>query len=456
MDAEMSDSDEATSETIGSDTNDVNPVKEYVRRTYARVIRYVRYKLQTDPENYYREQCLLFIPWRNERKEIENVNTEELYHTTHLDDIAKTRTEYNVMSDEAINEILEQVNDAENEEEDEEKKDVDDEQKPEADLFVQVGVVGGKDKGTTGNHFFSPQKFGKDKIFEMLQILNERQRMIVMHIYKCFVNGENLPMHIFLSRSAGVGKSTVINAIYQLLSHHFDNLPGKPVTDTIKVLLRAFAGKAAFLINGSTLHTAFAPPVNQCTNMLELSADIANKIRTQLRDLKLLIIDEISMVGRKQTVRVSTRLVQVMGVNAPFGGVSVIIVGDLNQLPPVFDKAIYESVGDSDLSILAGPHLFEEFHYFELTEIMRQQNEKDFITALNNMAVGDMTENDIELIRTRQMEEKMVPADAIRLYPTNEEVDKYNDRRLMQDEYILYWLRMQFVAKSIRKRKQVC
>lgn len=387
----------------------------------------------------------LFYPWRNEREQIEDANCKELYKAN-VNTILENGKKFNVLSDEQAEKIFELINQP-NEPDDEDEVDEilrefigedNDEQEHIVDLFEQVGAVVGKpkDKKSLENRYFSPQKFPKDQVLEMLEPLNERQRMIVMHIYKSFVANKGLPLRIFLGGSAGVGKSKVIDSLYQLLSHHFDNQPGE-VTDTIKVLLTAFAGKAAFLINGTTLHTAFALPVNQSAHIPELSADIANTIRAQLRDLKVLIIDEISMVGARTLDRVNQRLIQIMGKNESFGGISVIFVGDLNQLPPVFDKAVYDAPEDDDLKFLAGPVLFDEFRYFELTQIMRQKDEKDFIEALNNIAIGNMTAKDIELIETRVKDEKEVPQEAIRLYSTNEEVNKFNDRRIKQRKGLL-------------------
>lgn len=378
------------------DVNQQSKTSAYYRRKKPRIIRFVRYKLQTDPENYYREKCLLFLPWKNEREEIENenVNSEELFKAN-IDIIASNEEKYCVLSDDSIQLIVDQMNEGnkkendvdgngKNQEDDEENRilrhfigDDNVEQEQLVDLFDQIGTTKSKDKESIENRYFSPQKFPKEQILSMLEPLNELQRSFLMHVYKSIVTNRNIPLRIFLSGSAGVGKSTLINAIYQLISHHFDNLSGQPVTTTIKVLLTAFAGKAAFLINGSTLHTAFALPVNQSTNMPELSSDIANTIRIQLRDLKLLVIDEISMVGSRLLNRVSTRLIQIMGKNEPFGGVSVILVGDLNQLPPVFDSPVYEAFDDSGLSILANQVLFDEFKYFELTQIMRQKDETE-------------------------------------------------------------------------------
>lgn len=214
------------------------------------------------------------------------------------------------------------------------------------------------------------------------------------------------------------------------MTNHYDNLPG-PQSDSIKVLLTAFSGKAAFLISGTTLHTAFALPVNQYGGaMPKLSDDVANTVRSTLRDVKVFIIDEISMTGSQMLNRVNTRLIQISGVNKPFGGISVIVVGDLHQLPPVMDSPVFLPCSISELGILAGTHLWDCFQYFELPRIMRQKDEIELIEALRGLAIGQMAGNHIELFKSRMVSQNSVPTDAVRLYPRNEDVNNYNIRRL--------------------------
>ncbi|XP_011860233.1 PREDICTED: ATP-dependent DNA helicase pfh1-like, partial [Vollenhovia emeryi] len=246
----------------------------------------------------------------------------------------------------------------------------------------------------------------------------------------------NLPIRIYIGGSAGVGKSVVINAIYQILLNYFNEIPGEK-NNSVKILLCAPSGKAAFLIGGVTLHTAFALPITQYGGQMpELSADVANTIRENLFELKLLIIDEISMVGSTMFSRVDTRLRQIMGRNLSFGGVSVLMVGDLYQLPPVMDTHIYLSPKSSTLTIsyFAENVLWSEFQYFELTEIMRQKEDKSFTIALNNLARCAMTENDIAIIKSRETKEGHVPKDTIRLYPDNCSVNRFNEMKINSHE----------------------
>ena len=139
-----------------------------------------------------------------------------------------------------------------------------------------------------------------------------------------------------------------------------------------------------------------------------LIADMANAIREKFFNLQLLIIDEISMVGARLLSRVDTRLRQIMGINKIFGGVSVLLVGDLKQLPPVMDKYVFENSSTSKTTVLVESPLWEIFVDYELTEIMRQNDELAFIEALNNLSIGQMTEENVRLIESRIVSEEHV------------------------------------------------
>ena len=118
--------------------------------------------------------------------------------------------------------------------------------------------------------------------------------------------------------------------------------------------------------------------------------------------------------------RVDTRLHQIMGLNESFGGVSVIAVGDLNQLPPVIDSPIYMMPQSHDMArLIQWNPLWDEFYLFELTKIMRQQNDSQFTDSLNNVAKGKATEADVKLFKTRQVSDDQIPQTAIRLFADN-------------------------------------
>ena len=89
-----------------------------------------------------------------------------------------------------------------------------------------------------------------------------------------------------------------------------------------------------------------------------------------------------------------------MGTKEPFGGLSIITVGDLFQLKPVFDHLIFENSNDGYTALAT--NLWQQyFQMFELSEVMRQREDKDFAEILNCNREGKHTEADIEVFPSR-------------------------------------------------------
>lgn len=123
---------------------------------------------------------------------------------------------------------------------------------------------------------------------------------------------------------------------------------------------------------------------------------------------------------------IDTRLRQIIGYNRSCNKVSVLMVGDFYQLPPVMDTSISLCPKFCMLSVFSENIFWNKFEFFELTEIMRLKEDKTFITALNNLAKRTMSEDDIALIWSRGMTEEYVPENVIRLYGNNRSVDSFN------------------------------
>ena len=86
-----------------------------------------------------------------------------------------------------------------------------------------------------------------------------------------------------------------------------------------------------------------------------------------------------------------------MGNKSAFGNLSLITVGDLFQLKPVFDKWIFENTNDS-YSPLPTNIWKEYFTLFELTEIMSQKDDEGFAELLNRLREGKHSQNDIKVL----------------------------------------------------------
>lgn len=177
-----------------------------------------------------------------------------------------------------------------------------------------------------------------------------------------------------------------------------------------------------------TLHGTFRlPPTQSAGGLCDLQPGIVNTLRNRLEGVKLFIIDEISMVSVKQLYDIDQRLRQIFEIQDAFGGKSLVAVGHLRQLRPIGGQHVFKPPDHIPRGAVVGNYLWEHFRLFELTEIMRQKGELEFCKALNNMAEGTMDDDDIALIKSREISPNNTPPDnAIWLFRTNEECRKYN------------------------------
>lgn len=302
-----------------------------------------------------------------------------------------------MINDLDVERALEKVENNDEIENIDENNGVDEEEKD--DDYIRMNLFeNNEEKKEQGNNWEkyrikNPEVLPEVNIFEMMEKLNNKQREIVMHILNRFKTND-LPLKIFVSGCAGVGKSLLIKTIYHLILDLINKQSCAEDLDSTKIVLTAPTGKAAFLIGGNTLHSAFKLPLSGST-VDALSADITNTIRANFKNLKLIIIDEISMVGSTLFNNLNQRLQILKGTYENFGGISILLFGDFFQLPPVKDRFIFKTPAGNKLSDLINSPLWQEFEFFELTEVMRQKDDLHFVNALNNLATGQLGEQDL-------------------------------------------------------------
>jgi len=218
-----------------------------------------------------------------------------------------------------------------------------------------------------------------------------------------FVNGTE--RHVFLTGKAGTGKTTFLKEICQ---------------NTFKqTIVAAPTGIAAINAGGVTLHSLFQLPFGafvpdnlntdfytekgkiHTPNSLLKDHRMNERKRKLLREVELLIIDEVSMLRADLLDAIDTILRHIRRKkNIPFGGVQMLFIGDLLQLPPV--------IHDAELKILKNYYstpFFFDAHvlreqapvYLELDKIFRQGDNR-FIGLLNNLRNNTVSKSDSELL----------------------------------------------------------
>lgn len=200
---------------------------KYTKRKSSRIIRFVNYKKEKDSYNFYREQVMLYLPWRNEEKDLIEKSEGELkqLYDKNQEKILNTFLKFNKMTEDELKTLTSLT---QNEESDIEEDPYTrhDENLEEIDAFPDYVLHETKTTKQAGAYSVSiPPRVPDDSLRHMLKNLNKQQREIVNHIYFSFKKGvKNEKIIIF--GTAGTGKSFTINSIYQMMTNYFDKIAG--------------------------------------------------------------------------------------------------------------------------------------------------------------------------------------------------------------------------------------
>ena len=230
-----------------------------------------------------------------------------------------------------------------------------------------------------------------------ISALNNEQRLAYDIVHKHYTHSLNedtatvIPnaLHMIIYGTAGTGKSYLIHAISSLLKE--------------SCFLTATTGIAAFNIHGMTIHSLLQLPIRQLRNT-ELKGSSLIRLQEKLKHKKYIIIDEMSMLGQRGLSWINKRLKQATGhYEQPFGGLSIILIGDFAQLPPVGDKPLYIWPNTQNQDYNDGYLLFRLFNtVVQLKQQMRQNNSthnfRELLTAIRN---GHITQQHWHTLLTR-------------------------------------------------------
>ena len=226
----------------------------------------------------------------------------------------------------------------------------------------------------------------------------------------------NTNTNLFITGKAGSGKSTLLEYFRQNTNKNFITL--------------AFQGITAIKAKGQTLHSFFKFPLHFISKhdvKILKDKELINKIDT-------ILIDEISLVKADLFDAIDISLKINRGKDEPFGGVQIIVFGDLMQLPPIIGK---------DTEIMEkfypeGPYFFNancfsesNLKNIELTKIFRQKD-KSFIDLLNSIRSGFTDDEKLSFLNDRIITIDDLPKETIILAPTNRKVDDINLTNLYQ------------------------
>ena len=252
--------------------------------------------------------------------------------------------------------------------------------------------------------------------------LNSMQRLAFEIVKNHFQNRKQLLMIIL--GAAGSGKTFTIHAISTYLQGNLKRA--------------APTAKAAFLINGDTVHQLLSIRVNEGNTYIPLKDDSLRKLQDLFVNITHIIIDEYSMLSQVMLARIDERMRQItQKLDKFFGGLSLILTGDPGQLPPVCASCLFDKRKENPLST-RGLDAYQEFkNVIQLTQVMRQledgdEDQQKFIDLLPRLRIGENTLDDYDHLKKRfigplNSEEFK---DTTRIFALNEQCEEYNKARL--------------------------
>lgn len=257
------------------------------------------------------------------------------------------------------------------------------------------------------------------------QVLGEEagERNHEMSLAWQFVASTNVS--VFLTGKAGTGKTTFLRALRERTPK--------------RMVVLAPTGVAAINAQGQTIHSFFQLPFGPIVPGMTQSEHktyyrMGKEKKNLIKTLDLLVIDEISMVRCDVLDAVDLELRKYKDRSKPFGGVQLLLIGDLQQLAPVAQEREWALLSSYyDTPYFFGSKALRQIRYvtIELKHVYRQQD-KSFIDILGKIRNNCIDNHVLQSLNARCLQEFVPPRDEdwIRLTTHNRMAQQYNEQML--------------------------
>ena len=403
---------------------------------------------ENERESYYYSLLLLFVPFRNEmdlvkeRERAEDAFQRHMEHTNalnvHSDKLQKMLT---------ARENVQRINEAR-------QAQVEDVPIPEPSEEDEGPQVAGE--ATSAMHdvanFQEAHKntISFDELVSSLNVDQKRVFQLVKYHLEHQLQHENgackcsdmKPFHMFVSGVGGTGKYFLIKTIRALVTQVWHN-----EKESLLCAVTAPTGLAAFNVGGVTIHRLLQLPIEhegRAAGYWRLGKDSLKIMRSSLSKLRVLIIDEVSMVSNLNLAYIHLRLDEIFARDQWFGGVNVLFVGDILQLPPVNGALVFDKISSKSVALKLGcmtsVNIWQEtVVYDELTINERQKEDLVFSSMLDEVRRGCPSQETIHALEDKvittpvvdKFEELLADKQSpLSLFPTRKACLQFNSNML--------------------------
>lgn len=224
--------------------------------------------------------------------------------------------------------------------------------------------------------------------------------------------------NVFLTGSAGTGKTYVLNQYIDYLKER-----------KVKVAVTASTGIAATHMNGMTIHSWSGIGVKEFISSRNLASMNSKKyLKNHLEKVKVLIIDEISMLHKNQINAVDVVLRYFKKNEDAFGGIQIVVCGDFFQLPPIGQQG---ETSKDKFAFMSEAWVKAKLSVCYLTEQYRQ-SDNDLNLILNEIRTGDLSNKSFKTLNNASQNVLDKDVEPTKLYTHNYDVDRVNAQHLSQ------------------------
>ncbi|MDE5997556.1 MAG: AAA family ATPase [Muribaculaceae bacterium] len=239
---------------------------------------------------------------------------------------------------------------------------------------------------------------------------------------------EHTGANVFITGKAGTGKTTFLKKLKD--------------ESTKGIIVLAPTGIAALNAGGMTIHSFFQlsfspyiPGIGQAESGSRFKKYSKDKIKI-IRSIDTIVIDEISMVRADLLDAIDAKLKRYRNPALPFGGVQLVMIGDMQQLPPVAKEEEWRMLSEHYRS----PYFFDSkilettpYETIELTKVYRQ-NDADFLRVLNAIRENRADQNTLKILNSRFIPYFNPPESEryIRLMTHNRQAQDVNDSKMRE------------------------